>query len=215
MPAVSRFFLLIPGGVPLSRVDAVSLADLARLSADSRHAHRKEQPWHAVARRISEGERLYWGFGELMDALACARSGTDPRLPARTASGEALEVVRVEGEPLVADDRFVRPGAGSMAAEVPGLLATRERRWLSHAVYSSPQWVFAPAGADVERAASAVRLSQGRIVERVLGDALRAARGPGERRRLQRLLSDPGRLTPEDLDACPTSTATAEALFTA
>jgi hypothetical protein len=213
MLAVPGFYLLIPEGLALSRVGAISLADIERLSSDYRRAHRKEQPWHAVSRRIHDGERLYWGFGDLVDALTCARSRTDPRLQAPTASGAALEVVRVVGDPLIADDRFVRPGAASMAAEVPGLLAARERQWLAHAVYSSPQWIFTPGGGDVERAASEARLPPRRIAECVLGDALRAARSPVERQRLRRLLSDPAGATPWDLVACPTFTATAEALF--
>jgi hypothetical protein len=198
---VSDLFLLVPAALPLARISAVSLADVEQLRSEYRRARfGKEQPWHLASLRIQAGENLYWGFTDLVDVLAGVRWAADPRLPARDTTDSALEVVHVDGDRLLADGRFVRPGAGSLASEVPGLLSAPQRQWLTHAVYSSPQWVFAPAGGDLASAASGWRRSPAQIVQAALAGAVRAAKSRAARQQLLRLPQDPRALTQEHLD---------------
>jgi hypothetical protein len=184
---VGILFGFVPhAATSLDSLPAVTAAQVDQLRAEVAKARSADPPFIAQARAVASllrgGERLYWGFATVWDALACARHAADPRCPLR---GAAVDVVRVDAEPLLADARFVSPGGGSVLGEVPHLAPAQRQRWLEHALYRNSQSIFRLAASP--EPSTTMRMPVDLLLQRALTDAMRRANTPTERRRVRML----------------------------
>jgi hypothetical protein len=139
LDAVPIACLLVIAGGPVSEMAPITLADARRLAASFRDEPIAEQRAAGrLAERVRVGEAFVWAFPSLADAGAVALHGHgDDRM---FIEGADLVIADV-AEPAFVDRRFVSPGAGSMASEVPSALPPRRRAWARRAVYRQPQWL--------------------------------------------------------------------------
>lgn len=203
---MSTLFSFVPHSAPPgSDPPAVTPEQLDQLCCDVRRAQLWVEPSfaskaRAVASLLRDGQQLYWGFETLSDTLACVRSSADPRYP--LPPDTQFDVLRLDGERLLSDVRFVSPGAASLVGEMPHLALPQQRELLKHANYRHYQWVFRPLPppqTDQRAQAAASRVPADLLLQRVLLHAARKAETPSERQRIRMLPRELASWTVPDL----------------
>ncbi|NMO17338.1 hypothetical protein HPC49_11900 [Pyxidicoccus fallax] len=198
---MEEHFLLLPEELPSGAVTGLPAEALAQLRRELERTGRLSV-YEARGLRVAEEHRkaggcVLWAFSCLADALVCCQAG--PRDARFLTQGPApMHVVRVEGQRLLADSRFIRSALASLSTEPPGLLPTRQHAWLRDADYTQEQWLLALTREELARAP---RLPPQRALEAVLDVTLRATRERTERERLGRLSRALGEWRPDALQA--------------